>query len=196
MTTDALAPPDEALVDALMRVEGKAEIVAGKIVHLPMTGDAPGYAGDQIYFSLQVHVLKTRRGRAVGDGKGFLVNLPRRRSFSPDAAYWEGQSGRMRFHGGAPTFAVEVRSEEDYGPKAELAMMAKRRDYLAAGTLAVWDVDLESNEVIRLFRDGDAETPAAVFRHGELAHAEPAVPGWTMPVDDLFEPDVAEDHAG
>ena len=100
----------------------------------------------------------------------------------------------MKFVDGAPDFAVEVRSEGDYGPAAERAMTAKRQDYFDAGTLAVWDVDLESEDVVRLFREGDSETPAAVFRRGELAHAEPAVPGWTMPVNDLFEP--AEDAAG
>jgi len=26
-----------------------------------------------------------------------------------------------------------------------------------------------------------------VFRRGEVADAEPAVPGWRMPVDELFE---------
>jgi len=26
------------------------------------------------------------------------------------------------------------------------------------------------------------------FHRGEIADAEPAVPGWSMPVDDLFEP--------
>jgi hypothetical protein len=25
-----------------------------------------------------------------------------------------------------------------------------------------------------------------IYRRGETAEAEPAVPGWTMPVDDLF----------
>jgi len=25
-----------------------------------------------------------------------------------------------------------------------------------------------------------------VYRRGQIAEAEPAVPGWTMPVDDLF----------
>ena len=90
----------------------------------------------------------------------------------------------------APRFAVEVRSASDYGPAADDTLREKRSDYFAAGTLAVWDVDLESGDaVVRLFRDGDAETPAAVFRRGERAHAEPAVPGWTMPVDDLFEPE-------
>jgi len=31
----------------------------------------------------------------------------------------------------------------------------------------------------------DPDSPK-VYRRGELAEAEPAVPGWTMPVEDLF----------
>ena len=42
----------------------------------------------------------------------------------------------------------------------------------------------------------NGQPAAVVFRRGEQAHAEPAVPGWTMPVDDLFEPDAAEENAG
>ena len=40
----------------------------------------------------------------------------------------------MKFFQGAPVFAVEVRSEGDYGPRAEREMAAKRADYFAAGT--------------------------------------------------------------
>ncbi len=65
-------------------------------------------------------------------------------------------------------------------------MAAKRTDYFAAGTLVVWDVDLQSEEVVRVFRDGDSEQPAVVYHRGQTAEAEPAVPGWTMPVNDLF----------
>ena len=92
----------------------------------------------------------------------------------------------MKFIQGAPHFAVEVRSENDYGPAAEREMAAKRSDYFAAGTLVVWDVDLLSDGVVRVYRNGDADNPSALHRRGELADAEPAVPGWTMPVDDLF----------
>ncbi len=94
----------------------------------------------------------------------------------------------MKFVEGAPQFAVEVRSENDYGPAAEREMAAKRADYFAAGTLVIWDVDLLSDGVVRVYRDGNAEHPAALHRRGETADAEPAVPGWTMPVDDLFAP--------
>jgi Uma2 family endonuclease len=91
----------------------------------------------------------------------------------------------MRFFEGAPVFAVEVRSEGDYGRKAEADIAAKRADYFAAGTLVVWDVDLLSAEVVRVFRADDPNTPT-VYRRGERAEAEPAVPRWTMLVDDLF----------
>jgi len=40
----------------------------------------------------------------------------------------------MRFYQGTPRFAVEVRSENDYGPVAETELRDKRADYFAAGT--------------------------------------------------------------
>ena len=91
----------------------------------------------------------------------------------------------MRFIEGAPTFAVEVRSEEDFGPAAERALAAKRADYFAAGTLVVWDVDQLQDEVVGVYRVSDPSAPA-IYRRGERADAEPALPGWSMAVDDLF----------
>jgi Uma2 family endonuclease len=91
----------------------------------------------------------------------------------------------MKFLEGAPVFAVEIRSEGDYGPAAEREIATKRADYFSAGTLVVWDVDLLSDEVVRVYRASDPDKPT-IYRRGELAEAEPAVPGWWMPVDDLF----------
>ena len=178
---------EPSLVDELARVEGKAEIIRGQIVHLPTTGIKPGYAGDEIFVSLH-HYAKVRGvGLAVGDGKGFLTALPHRQSFSPDAAFYVGLAVGMRFFPEAPVFAVEVRSEGDYGPAAERDMAAKRADYFAAGTQVVWDVDLLGPETVRVFRNSNADTPAAVYRRGDHAEAENALPGWTMPVDELFQ---------
>ena len=174
------------LVDELYCVEGKAEIINGEVVHLPMTGKLPGYAGDEIFAALHAYAKQTRKGWAVGDGKGFLVDLPHRQSFSPDAAYYVGLMSDMKFFETAPAFAAEVRSESDYGTAAEREMAAKRADYFASGTLVIWDVDLLSEDVVRVYRNGDAGQPAAVYHRGQTAEAEPAVPGWTMPVDDLF----------
>ena len=87
---------------------------------------------------------------------------------------------------GAPIFAAEVRSEDDYGPAAERAMAAKRADYFAAGTQVVWDVDVLRERLIRAYRATAPDAPA-VYRRGERADAEPALPGWTFPVDEVFE---------
>jgi len=127
-------------------------------------------------------------GIAVSD-KGFLVSLANRKSFSPDAAYYEGSDSGAKFYDGAPRFAAEVRSENDYGDAAEAEIRQKRADYFVAGTLVVWDVDvLGGAEIVRKYdKRGGADAPVAVFRRGETADAEPAVPGFTMPVDDLFE---------
>jgi len=117
---------------------------------------------------------------------GFVVNLPNRRSFCPDAAFFVGESSGPKFLEGAPIFAVEVRSEEDYGPAAEKRLAAKRADYFAAGARVVWDADFLRDELVRSYL---AERPDAprVFRRGETADAEPALPGWSMAVDSLFK---------
>jgi Uma2 family endonuclease len=176
--------PRASLAD-LARVPGKAEIVDGEIVMMAPTGAGPGYAGDEIFASLREYARRTKRGRAVGDNKAFRVSLPHRDSLSPDAAFYIGPDPGTTFFQGAPVFAAEVRGEGDYGPEAERAMADKRRDYFAAGTLVLWDVDLLAEEVVRVYRVSDPEHPMA-WRRGEAADAEPALPGWTLRVDDLF----------
>jgi Uma2 family endonuclease len=114
------------------------------------------------------------------------VNLPNRRSFCPDAAFWTGAPLTAKFLEGAPIFAVEVRSAEDYGPAAERAVAAKRADYFAAGTLVVWDVDLRGMQV-HVYRSTDPTAPTT-YVQSEQAEAEPAVPGWSIAVDDLIPP--------
>ena len=175
-----------ATLEDLYATPGKAELVNGELVLMSPTGAMPGYAGDEIFASLRDYVRMTRFGRAVSDNKGFLARLPNRKSFSPDAAFSLGPLPGMNFFPDPPVFAAEVRSENDYGPQAEEDMAAKRADYFAAGCLVVWDVDLLSEDVMRVYRAGDPENPT-LYRRGETAEASPAVPGWTMPVDDLFE---------
>lgn len=179
----------EATIEDLYKIDQKAEIVNGEIILMSPTGSLPGYAGDEIFSSLRQYSKRQKYGRAVGDNKAFVVNLPNRKSFSPDVAFYVGIDSGMKFYQGAPVFAVEVRSEGDYGPRAERKIAAKRADYFAAGTLVVWDVDLLSENVVRVYRSTDPEAPT-IYRRGENAEAEPAVPGWTMAVDDLFPEDV------
>ena len=177
----------EATIEDLYHVyeDGKAEIVNGELVLMSPTGDLHGSAALEIVVRLHKYGKRTKGGRAYGDNVGFIVNLPNRKSFSPDAAFYIGPRFGGKFLEGAPVFAVEVRSEGDYGRKAEEQMAKKRADYFAAGTLVVWDVDVLRDEVINCYTCDDPDSPK-VFHRSQLADAEPALPGWSMPVDDLF----------
>ena len=163
----------------------KAELVSGNLVRMPPTGGKPSDAAFEIAVSLRRHAHQTGIGKAISNNAGFLVKLPNRQSFSPDAAYWTGEEPTMRFYEGAPVFAVEVRSEGDYGPAAERLIIEKRNDYFSAGTLVVWDVDLLSDDIISVYQADNIEV-AIVFRRGDIANAEPAVPGWSFKVSELL----------
>lgn len=147
------APRGSATIDDLYRVpeNGKAEIVEGELVLMSPTGFLPGRASWAICAGLRKYEEETDRGYAIPDNVGFIVDLPNRRSFSPDAAFYVGEPTGGNFLQGAPIFAAEVRSEED-------------RVYAA-------------------------EKPAEprLYGPGERAEAEHALPGWSMPVDDLMK---------
>lgn len=177
-----------ATLDDLCRTEGKAELIARKIVQFPPSGHLPNEVAANIYVSLRSHARATGVGMAKSHGVGFAIpELPSgRESFSPDAAYHLGRlpDNPMRFLEGPPAFAVEVRSENDHGDAAEAEMAAKRTDYFEAGTLVVWDVDPMAGTVT-IYR---SMTPhqSTVCRSGDTADAEPAVAGWRMAVADVF----------
>jgi Uma2 family endonuclease len=175
-----------AMIDALSHEKGKAEIVDGRIVRMSPAGWRHGQASIAIAMSLRTHQRRHGGGYAVGDNVGFLVNLPGRQSFSPDAAWHTKEAQGLEFAEGAPAFAVEIRSKADYAPQAEKDIAAKRAEYFAAGTLVVWDVDLLGDLVIRVYRAPTPDTVTA-YRRGDVAEAEPAVPRWRFPVDELFE---------
>lgn len=182
----------KATLDDLYRVEGKAELIGGKVVELTANGFRPGEVAANISMGLRTFARNNARGVATTAGMGYAVPKLRsgRESFCPDAGYFSGTmpADRMRFIEGPPTFAIEVRSENDYGPAAELEMAAKRDDYFEAGTLAVWDVD-PVPEQIGLYTTDKPERPT-VFRRGQIANAGNAVPGWTVAVDEVFATDL------
>ncbi len=176
---------EEATVEDLYRIDGKAELVGGRVIREPPTGFGPNRASGKVYALLDRYEREHGGGVAVADNCAFIVDLPDRRSFSPDAAWFTGPTTGMRFLEGAPDFALEVRSEGDYGPAAERSMAAKRADYFAAGTRVVWDVDLLAEDVVRVYRS-DASEVSTIYRRGQMAGAEPAVPGWRVAVDDVL----------
>lgn len=174
-----------ATLDDLYREPAKAELIGGRIVYLMPTGRKPNRIAGRIFRSLDEHAEEIGRGEAYTDNFGYTIPRLRsgRESFSPAASIYDGlfPANPMRFIQGAPQFAAEVRSENDYGADAEARLAEKRADYFCAGTLVAWDVDSIA-DCIRVYRT-DAPLTPIVFQRGTLADAEPAVPGWRVSVD-------------
>src|SRR5881296_1455846 len=98
---------------------------SGRIVRMAASSGLHGYAASRIVISLAEYARRTGSGYALPDNVAFVVDLPHRKSFSPDAAYYVGPPLTLEFIQGAPVLAVEVRSKSDYGPKAERAIDRK-----------------------------------------------------------------------
>ena len=108
-----MATKTSATVEDLHRVpeHGKAELVNEGLVLTSPTGGMPGYAEAEIFVSLRNYTRRTRTGHGIADNVGFIVDLPNRKSFSPEAAFYTGEL-TMKFLEDAPVFAAEVRSEK------------------------------------------------------------------------------------
>lgn len=183
------ALPRRATVKDLMSVEGRAELVRGEVRRLPAFGCYPAGIIGNIAYS-----LGDCEGRIPGEAYTstlvyVIPPLPSgRETISPAVSWYHGPhpEDRMGPIIGPPTFAAEVRCLEDYRPGAEAELAAKREDYFQAGTLVVWDV-CPMTETVRSYRRGQA-SPTLITR-GMIADAEPAVPGWRISWDDLFDED-------
>ena len=182
--------PRRAVIADLFKVEHRAELIGGKIVLVAGTGDLPGVVALNVAVGLRTYAKARRVGVAYADNIIYALRPPlpgnERETFLPDASYYTGPRpvNRMDPLTGTPDLAVEVRSKGDYGRAAERDMADKRHDYFRAGTRVVWDVDPVA-ETVAVYRKDAPEQPT-VYRRGEMAEAEPAAPGWTMAVDEVF----------
>jgi Uma2 family endonuclease len=173
-----------ATVDDLRLTDLKTEIVNDELIVIGPPGDYPARAAGSIIYSLISYEREFGGGQTTLSRVAFIVDLPHRLAICPDAGWYTGLWD-ADFPRGAPVFAVEVRDGFEYGDEAERRMAARRADYFAAGTRVVWDVDALHDQAIHVYR---ANNPGQgeVYRRGETADAEPAVPGWRFAVDDLL----------
>ena len=97
------APKGGATIDDLYRVpeNGKAEIVNGELVLMTAAGGVHGYAGGLICPSLLDYARRTKRGVALPDNVGFIINLP-----DTHTAYGRGQ--RAEAERALPGWSIEV----------------------------------------------------------------------------------------
>jgi hypothetical protein len=162
----------------LMRVEGRAELVKGEIVLF-----RPLYYGEATIVGNVFDSLRTHQRRSFGDvhTTTLVYALPDhpsgRQSISPAFSWYHGPlpENDMGPIIGPPTFAGEF--SEQMNP-------ARLADYFEAGTRVIWEVFVREKRIRKYTPDRVAPT---VFDLGGVADAEPAIPGWRITVDAVFE---------
>lgn len=105
--------------------------------------------------------------RVVGPDVAFITN-----SRLPTKDTKEGYIETM------PDLVVEVRSKND--SRAEIEQ--KTNDYLKAGVRIVWIVD----DAAKTITITDAEAGVTILRENDILRAEGIVPGFELPVKDVF----------
>lgn len=171
MTADELlAMPDDGM---------RHELVNGELITMSPAGTDHGEIAMRIALHLAAHVQKHRLGKVYSSDTGFKLGQDPDTVRAPDVTFISASrvvKTRKHFPG-APDLAVEVISPNDTYSEVH----AKVREYLAAGTRLVIVVDLDG-EVAEI------HSPTGVRYippEGSLDGAE-VVPGWTLPLRELF----------
>ena len=187
---DSLMTADELLT--LPDDEWQYELVAGRLVRMPMSG----LEHRDVTFQLLIALHDFNRDRDLGlitlPDTGFRLSPPDEPDtvLAPDIAFVRaervqqlpapGTPERRKFPPLAPDLAVEVASPDQYRPE----MAAKARLYLAAGVRLVWVVWPRWHRV-DVWQPG-SDQPAATLGVDDQLDGLDVLPGFTYPVARLF----------
>ncbi len=161
------------------------ELVRGELKQMAPTGDEHGYIAGEVSAELRNYVKANGLGRAYAAETGFKIYSDPDTVRAPDAAFvsrerLEAQGKVMQgFRPGAPDLAVEVVSPND----THSEVVEKALEWLEAGCKMVLVAEpkrktvtvYRSREDIRILTEGDSVDGADV------------VPGWRLPVAEIFE---------
>ena len=159
------------------------ELVRGKLRRRPYRGQREGRVAGSMAACLGGYVNRNRLGVATLASGYKLESDPDHVLAPPVGVVLRDRAeaiGRTDdYFPGAPDVAVEVTSPSDSHADVE----EKTRDYISAGTLAVIVVDPRARAVAVHRPDSD---PDELTEDDTLA-IEHVVPGWRLPVRDIFE---------
>ncbi len=167
--------PDDEMQDM------QHELDEGELITMPPPRSLHNKVGVKIFKAIEA-AAEANGCRATME-PGFLLSRNPPTVRQPDIAVmsrerWDGAADN-EYYRGAPELAIEILSPSDAMRKVE----RKVKQYLAAGGLLVWVVMPEQRRV-RIFR---ADGTSTVRHAGETMDAPELLPGWSMPVDAIFD---------
>ena len=181
MTADELLRlPDDGL---------RHELVGGELRTMSPAGAEHGSVAGNAFFSLKDHVRARRLGDVYASETGFLIARDPDTVRAPDVAFVTRE--RLRAAGsvqgywpGAPDLAVEVISPNDLYTEVD----EKVAEWLAAGTRMVVVLNPRRRGA-QVHRPG---APVRILTAEDVLDGEDVVPGWRVPLAELFRDDAAD----
>ncbi len=172
--------------DELLRMPGldACELVAGRVVRMTPTSPARGRIEVNVAAALKQFVRTRNLGVVMAGEVGVFTRRNPDTVRAPDVLYLsrERDARRRRPHGFldvAPELVVEILSPTDRPDP----LRRKLGEYLAAGVRVVWVID-PATRTVQIHHDGGEPVSLEV---GAVVTGEDVLPGFEMPVDDIFE---------
>jgi Uma2 family endonuclease len=175
MTADELA--------RLPRGRSRHELVRGELRTMPPAGFEHGGVSIRIGNPLANYVLAQQLGEVVIGEVGFQLTTDPDTVRAPDVAFVAAERlprvGVVRgWWQGAPDLAVEVISPNDLYTEVD----EKVAEWLEYGTRLVFVVN-PRRRTVAVHRSGQ---PVRILTEADVLEGEDVVPGWSLPVGDLF----------
>lgn len=162
---------------------GRCELVKGRIVVMSPTGDVHGGCEAAIAYHLGVYARSTGTGRVRTGEVGIITGRNPDTVRGADAVYISADRLAMKrsrsYLDVAPELVVEVLSPDDRWTD----LIQKLREYFGIGVQVVWVADPAAHTVLAY----KSLTAVREFGVGDLLADEDVLPGFAVPVADLFE---------
>lgn len=162
------------------------ELVRGELRTMPPTGLDHGDHESVLDGSIGPYVRRGKLGRVFTGDPGFRLTADPDTVRAPDLAFVRherlvGGRGPSGYFYGAPDLAVEIISPNDRYTDVE----EKVGEWLEHGTRLVFVVN-PRRQTVWVHRPGQ---PVSVLGINDTLTGEDVVPGWSIPVRELFEQD-------
>lgn len=161
----------------------RRELVRGELKTMAPAGHDHGGIAINVSTPLDQHVRKNDLGRVYAAETGFMLETNPDTVRAPDVAFIRRErvlqvGRRPGYWPGAPDLAVEVVSPSESYSEVEEKVL----DWLSAGTRMVVVLD-PRKRTATVYR---SRTDIVVLTDGEEIEGEDVVPGWRIPVGEIF----------
>jgi Uma2 family endonuclease len=162
------------------------ELVKGELRKMPPAGIEHGYLANRASWRLTQYVETHQLGKVFVAEPGFQLTANPDTVRAPDVAFISQQRleeiGLVRgYWPGAPDLAIEVISPNDIYTEVQDKVL----QWLDAGTRMVVVVN-PRQQTVAVYR---SRTDIAILTKNDTLDGNDVVPGWTLPIADLFVED-------